>query len=167
LTVEIRPLRTEEELELAIRLEASCYPPAAAASPEAFRYRWERFPSYFLSAWDGPQLTGIANGVLTNARDCSDVGLKKTHGGTPDGERLCILTVAVAAERRGRGIGAALLRALIDAAASGGRRGVMLMCQRPLIGWYRQAGFRETGAVYDEHGGIRWHEMVLPLAQPR
>ncbi|WP_026298335.1 GNAT family N-acetyltransferase [Cohnella laeviribosi] len=111
MTVEIRPLRTEEELELAIRLEASCYPPAAAASPEAFRYRWERFPSYFLSAWDGPQLTGIANGVLTNARDCSDVGLKKTHGGTPDGERLCILTVAVAAERRGRGIGAALLRA--------------------------------------------------------
>ncbi|MDM7459413.1 MAG: GNAT family N-acetyltransferase [Paracoccus sp. (in: a-proteobacteria)] len=61
--------------------------------------------------------------------------------------------VAVLAEARGRGIGAALMRAALEAlrARTGIRRAV-LSSQTHAIGFYEKLGFVAHGPVYDDAG---------------
>ena len=67
----------------------------------------------------------------------------------PDGH---IGRMAVVVGWRGRGVGAALLQALIDEA---GRRGMALLAlsaQTHALGFYRRFGFMPEGEVYEEAG---------------
>ena len=67
----------------------------------------------------------------------------------PDGH---IGRMAVVVGWRGRGVGAALLQALIDEA---GRRGIAqlaLSAQTHALGFYRRFGFMPEGEVYEEAG---------------
>ena len=126
MTLEIRPLRSDDEVLRAHRLELKCYPVELAATLEAFLYRWRAFPDLFLGAWEDGELIGLACGVRTDASDCSDVGIKKTHGGAGDGSKLCVLSVAVDPSRRRRGVGARLLRTLLGEARRIGLRVVRM-----------------------------------------
>ena len=67
----------------------------------------------------------------------------------PDGH---IGRMAVLESQRGRGIGKALLRALIEAARRRGDREVLLSAQVHAVGFYRAEGFEPEGPVYEEAG---------------
>ena len=67
----------------------------------------------------------------------------------PDGH---IGRMAVLKSSRGRGIGKALLRALVEAARRRGDREVLLSAQVHALGFYRAEGFAPQGAVYEEAG---------------
>ncbi|ALS28009.1 N-acetyltransferase GCN5 [Paenibacillus sp. 32O-W] len=155
--IELRPIR-EEELDAAYRLERLCYPPEAAATAEAFRYRYRRFGAYFWSAWIGGKLVGIANGVRTNSPTCGDEA-KGVQGADDDGIHFCVLTVAVEPSWRRRGIASKLVRRLIRQAETDGLASVMLMCEKHLVDFYRKQGFEYIGPAASNHGGIEWHEM--------
>jgi len=60
--------------------------------------------------------------------------------------------MAVLEERRGRGIGSALLNRLIDAARERGDREVALSAQVHAVEFYRRHGFETVGEVYEEAG---------------
>ncbi|WP_168735595.1 GNAT family N-acetyltransferase [Cohnella fermenti] len=156
----IRPIPAERIAE-AHELESLCYPADQAATLEAFRYRQATFPGFFLGAWEGDRLVGLVCGVRTDARDCADVGIKRSHGGRTDGRKLCILSVAAHPDRRGQGLATRLLDGVVSAAKAAGLAAVMLMSQRELVPWYEARGFRATGLVHAEHGGVRWHDMRL------
>src|SRR4051812_45346706 len=70
--------------------------------------------------------------------------------------------MAVLKEWRGRGVGQALLRALIDAARRRGDREVALHSQVHALGFYGAEGFKAEGSVYDE-AGIPHQVMRLKL----
>ncbi len=67
----------------------------------------------------------------------------------PDGR---IGRMAVLAPWRGQGIGSAILGALVGIARSRGYRKLTLHAQLSASGFYRKAGFRETGAPFIEAG---------------
>ena len=67
----------------------------------------------------------------------------------PDGH---IGRMAVLKDFRGRGVGRALLRSLIQSAAKRGDREVLLSAQVHALGFYRAEGFVEEGPVYEEAG---------------
>lgn len=67
----------------------------------------------------------------------------------PDGH---IGRMAVLAAYRGRGVGAAILRALIDEARARDHPQVELSAQRHAEGFYARLGFHPVGAPYDEAG---------------
>ena len=67
----------------------------------------------------------------------------------PDGH---IGRMAVVKEWRRRGIGAEILRALIDEARKRGHKEVMLSAQLQAAEFYRGAGFAAEGKVYEEAG---------------
>lgn len=67
----------------------------------------------------------------------------------PDGH---IGRMAVLESERGKGIGKALLRALVDAARRRGDREVLLSAQVHAVGFYRAEGFEPQGPVYEEAG---------------
>ena len=77
----------------------------------------------------------------------------------PDGH---IGRMAVLKEWRGRGVGQALLRALIDAARRRGDREVALNSQVHALGFYGAEGFKAEGPVYEE-AGIPHQAMRLKL----
>lgn len=67
----------------------------------------------------------------------------------PDGH---IGRMAVLADWRGRGVGEAILQALIDEAERRGMRRLALSAQTHALGFYSRFGFVPEGDVYDEAG---------------
>jgi predicted GNAT family N-acyltransferase len=78
----------------------------------------------------------------------------------PDGH---IGRMAILKEWRRRGIGAAILKALIDAAERRGDREIALSAQLHAVEFYRMHGFEPVGDVYEE-AGIPHQAMVKALA---
>jgi len=77
----------------------------------------------------------------------------------PDGH---IGRMAVLKPWRGRGVGAALLRRLVQAARERGDREVLLSAQVHALDFYRAHGFSPVGEVYEE-AGIPHQAMRLSL----
>jgi predicted GNAT family N-acyltransferase len=77
----------------------------------------------------------------------------------PDGH---IGRMAVLKPWRGRGVGSALLTALLDAARQQGLRQVALNAQCAALAFYERFGFRSEGPVFDD-AGIPHRHMRLPL----
>ncbi|MDZ7748592.1 MAG: adenylosuccinate lyase [Halofilum sp. (in: g-proteobacteria)] len=93
--------------------------------------------------------------------DGRDPGCAHVVAETPDGRvigtgRLLpgghIGRMAVAAEWRGRGVGRALLDALLDRARARGLAGVVLHAQTSAIGFYERSGFRAEGPEFEDAG---------------
>lgn len=94
--------------------------------------------------------------VLARGSDGEPIGAGRL---TPDGR---IGRMAVLADWRGRGVGEALLRALIDAARSRHWREVSLHAQLPARVFYTRQGFLPEGEVFTE-AGIAHQHMRLAL----
>lgn len=77
----------------------------------------------------------------------------------PDGH---IGRMAVLAAARGRQVGSALLRALIEAARARGHEAVVLSAQTHAIAFYERFGFATEGGIYDD-AGIAHIDMRLRL----
>ncbi len=97
---------------------------------------------HFLATWDG-QPVGTARVLLRG--DTGKIG------------RVCVLE-----EMRGRGIGAALIRAVIDDLRSRGVAKAKLGSQVHAIPFYEGLGFMAEGPVYDD-AGIPHRDMVCAL----
>lgn len=158
----IRPIRASE-LDAAHELERASYTADAAASREAFAFRQETFPNYFLSAWRNDALVGLACGVRTDESTSGSDDVKGAHSSVSEGRHLCVLSVAVAAAERRRGTGSLLMEALIHQAQGDKLETIVLMCEAHLIAFYERHGFRYEGPSASAHGGIEWHEMQLAL----
>lgn len=78
----------------------------------------------------------------------------------PDGH---IGRMAILKDWRRRGIGAAILKALMDAAERRGDREIALSAQVHAVEFYRTHGFETVGDVYEE-AGIAHQAMVRALA---
>jgi predicted GNAT family N-acyltransferase len=77
----------------------------------------------------------------------------------PDGH---IGRMAILKDWRRRGIGAAILEALVDAARRRGDREIALSAQAHAVAFYRAYGFEPVGEVYEE-AGIPHQAMVRTL----
>lgn len=124
------------------------------ASPIRFQVfvREQRVPAEIeLDDMDAPSLHAIA---FENEKAIGTGRL------LPDGH---IGRMAILKEWRRRGIGAAILRALIDAAERRGDREIALSAQLHAVEFYRTQGFEPVGDVYEE-AGIPHQAMVRALA---
>jgi predicted GNAT family N-acyltransferase len=95
--------------------------------------------------------------LLAFSADGAPVGTARL---TPAGQ---IGRMAVLREWRGRGVGRRLLNCLLDIAAQSGRQEVFLNAQCTAGAFYRLAGFRPTGPVFEE-AGIPHQRMSKRLA---
>jgi predicted GNAT family N-acyltransferase len=98
--------------------------------------------------------------------DCRHVLARDNAGNAIGTGRLTpqhtIGRMAVLADWRGRGVGAAMLQTLIDQARTLGWKRVTLHAQVSAIGFYRQHGFAEQGPTFME-AGIEHRTMSRPL----
>ncbi|MDO5371262.1 GNAT family N-acetyltransferase [Paracoccus sp. (in: a-proteobacteria)] len=102
--------------------------------------------------------------------DATAVHLLATRDGRPigtarlliDGDTAKIGRVAMLAEERGTGAGAALMRAALDELRERGVRTAKLGAQTYAIGFYEKLGFTAHGPEYDD-AGIPHRDMSLRL----
>ena len=105
-----------------------------------------------------------------DAHDATALHYLATFDGRPVGTARILLKgdtgkigrVCVLRELRGRGVGAALIKAAVEALRGLGLRQAMLGSQVHAIPFYERLGFAAEGPVYDD-AGIPHRDMVLTL----
>lgn len=153
---------TAADLDAVTALEAACFPPAEAATREAFAYRIETFPERFFVAERQGRIIGLVNGCASDLPAIDD-RLFEPQGHDPQGKNQMVFGLAVHPDCRNNGIAAALLRRLVDFAREQGMNQVILTCKQEKIPYYQKFGFQNRGVSASEHGGAVWYDMVLPL----
>ena len=153
---------TAADLDAVTALEAACFPPAEAATREAFAYRIETFPERFFVAERQGRIIGLVNGCASELPAVDD-RLFAPQGHDPEGKNQMVFGLAVHPDCRNNGIAAALLRRLIDFAREQDMNQVILTCKQEKIPYYQKFGFQNRGVSASEHGGAVWYDMVLPL----
>jgi predicted GNAT family N-acyltransferase len=142
--VRVRRAATPGEVEAALALRHAVFCEEQGV-PLADELDGRDGDAIHLIAIDGAAVVGTCR-LLTEA------------GGTVRFGRL-----AVAADTRRRGIGAALLRAAEDEARAHGGRRIALAAQTAAQGLYAAAGYAAHGEPFDD-AGIEHIEMEKPLA---
>lgn len=153
---------TPADLDGVCAVENASFPPAEGATREAFRYRIEAFPQWFLVAEEDGTVVGLLNGPATDAQFICD-RLYEPGGAGENGTTLAILGLAVLPDRRRQGIAAHLMHAYLDQARQGGMERVVLTCKENLIPFYEQFGFVNRGVSQSVHGGVVWYDMEYTI----
>ncbi len=154
---------TLADLDIISDLEAAAFPPAEAASREAYSARLAAFADrYWLLFADGV-LVSLVGGSLSNERDLRDEMYADASLHDPNGRIQMIFSVATHPDHRRRGYAAMALRAVIDACREEGREALVLTCKSHMLAYYASFGFVDEGMSTSQHGGVPWHGMRLAL----
>jgi predicted N-acetyltransferase YhbS len=154
---------TPVDVERCAAIEAACFPPEEAASPERVAQRATTFARGFLVAELDGVVYGMVNGAASHRPDLADEEFKALVGHEEDGANLVIFSLAVHPDFQGRSLSTALVNAYLERAREDGRRAVLLLCKERLVPYYARFGFVDRGLSASTHGGARWHEMAVTL----
>lgn len=152
-----------KDLDAVCHVENACFPPAEAATREAFETRLLTFPQRFLVAEQNSEIIGIINGCC----------IKEPYLGDELYEKNCphdllhpwqtVFGLAVLPEYQHRGIAKALMNALVERCRNGNQVGIILTCKEEKLGFYESMGYICRGISDSSHGGAIWYDMLLNL----
>ena len=152
---------TLQDLDALAQVEATCFPPAEAASREAIKERLLSYPNHFWLLFEGDELISFADGFVTDERILTDEMFERAKDHQEEGRWQMIFGVNTLPAYRRRGYASLLLRQVIEDARSAGRSGVILTCKEEKIPFYARLGFENTGESPSVHGGSTWYQMEL------
>jgi len=153
---------TSSDLEQVTALEKICFPPAEAASKEAFAYRIGAFPERFFVAEEEGRIIGLINGCASNQMTITD-DLFEPQGHEPDGKNQMIFGLAVHPDCQRQGIGTVMMEHMISFCKRTSMERVILTCKEEKISYYERFGYENQGISVSTHGGVVWYDMVLML----
>ncbi|MDY3014935.1 MAG: GNAT family N-acetyltransferase [Evtepia sp.] len=152
---------TLRDLDMAAALEASCFPPAEAASKASLRARLETYPDCFWLLLHQGKLVSMVNGMATSQADLTDELYDQASLHQPDGDWQMIFGVDTDPAYRCQGCAGQLLRHVIQQAKLQGRKGLVLTCKEALLPYYAKFGFVNEGISASVHGNVQWYQMRL------
>lgn len=152
---------TMEDLEAVAAVEAECFPPAEAATKEAFAKRLEYYGNHFWLMYDGDKLISFVDGFVTDEADLTDEMYEKAELHKEHGAWQMIFGVNTVPSYRKRGCAGKLLKRAIADAKAQGRKGLVLTCKDRLIPYYAGFGFIHEGVSESVHGNAVWNQMRL------
>ena len=152
---------TMEDLEAVAAVEAECFPPAEAATKEAFAKRLEYYGNHFWLMYDGDKLISFVDGFVTDDADLTDEMYEKAEFHEEGGAWQMIFGVSTLPAYRRNGYAEKLIRYVINDARAQDRTCIVLTCKEPLIHYYEKFGFQKEGISESVHGGVTWYQMRL------
>ena len=152
---------TMEDLEAVAAVEAKCFPPAAAATKEAFAKRLEYYGNHFWLMYDGDKLISFVDGFVTDEADLTDEMYEKAELHKEHGAWQMIFGVNTVPSYRKRGCAGELIKRAIADAKAQGRKGLVLTCKDRLVPYYAKFGFVNEGVSESVHGNAVWNQMRL------
>ena len=150
-----------EDLEAVAAVEAECFPPAEAATKEAFAKRLEYYGNHFWLMYDGDKLISFVDGFVTDEADLTDEMYEKAELHNEHGAWQMIFGVNTVPSYRKRGCAGELIKRAIADAKAQGRKGLVLTCKDRLIPYYAKFGFVNEGVSESVHGNAVWNQMRL------
>lgn len=160
----IRNVKMEDLPEIAI-IESLCFPEEEAAAIETFAKRIQFIPdSFFVAEMDGV-IVGFVNGPVIETPFITDDLFREIKANPITGGNQSVLGIAVTPHFQTRGVAAALLAHIEEAARVNKRKTITLTCKEDLIGFYDKYGYVNMGVSKSEHGGVTWYNMVKMLSQ--
>ncbi|QOL32878.1 GNAT family N-acetyltransferase [Bifidobacterium eulemuris] len=155
---------TLADLDAIAAVESACFPAAEAATKEGLHARLEVYPDCFwLLTEDGRDgaIISFINGFATDLPDLTDDMYEDATLHDPHGAWQMIFGVDTAPRYQHQGHASTVMRQVIADTRAAGRRGLVLTCKKPLIGFYAQFGFLDEGISSSTHGDATWHQMRL------
>eukprot|EP00762_Andalucia_godoyi_P005372 ANDGO_06745.mRNA.1 Polyamine N-acetyltransferase 1 len=155
---------TLKDLDDIVQIERESFSADEATQEHVFLDRILRCPDHFLVARDVRSKRIVAFiSSSRSAASCITSDVMKSHD--EGGRRLCIHSVAVRAELRGKGIGAWLLKAYLayKVPRLSGIQEVALLAHDKVIKMYEKHGFRIIGQAAVDMGQRPWFEMTFQL----
>ena len=150
-----------EDLEAVAAVEAECFPPAEAATKEAFAKRLEHYGNHFWLMYDGDKLISFVDGFVTDEADLTDEMYEKAELHNEHGAWQMIFGVNTVPSYRKRGCAGELIKRAIADAKAQGRKGLVLTCKDRLVPYYAGFGFIHEGVSESVHGNAVWNQMRL------
>lgn len=156
-------IRTAEltDINALAEVEAECFPPAEAASPNEIEERVKAYANHFWLLFDDDKLVSFVDGFCTDEKDLTDEMYADASMHNENGAWQMIFGVNTIPSARKKGFAGKLLRTAIDNAKMSGRKGVVLTCKDKLVDYYASFGFKKEGVSDSTHGGAVWYQMRL------
>ena len=151
-----------EDLDAVASVEALCFPPAEAATKEAFAQRLQYYADHFWLIFDGDRLVSFVDGFVTDQEDLEDEMYERASMHNENGAWQMIFGVNTIPDCRRKGYAGLLIQRAIDDARKQGRKGLVLTCKPKLVSYYGRFGFVDEGVSEKSvHGKAVWHQMRL------
>lgn len=151
-----------EDLDAVASVEALCFPPAEAATKEAFAQRLQYYADHFWLMFDGDRLVSFVDGFVTDQEDLEDEMYERASMHNENGAWQMIFGVNTIPTCRKKGYAGLLIQRAIDDARKQGRKGLVLTCKPKLVSYYGRFGFVDEGVSEKSvHGKAVWHQMRL------
>jgi len=160
--IQIREVNIND-LDRCYEIETVSYGGEEAASRSKIQKRIESFSEGFIVLEHKDAIAGFINCGACNAVVLSDEEFKELVGHDSAGKHVVILSVVVHPDFQGKGYAKTLMDAFILKMRELDKKDVFLICQTSLIKMYEKSGFKYIAESESDHGGLKWHEMVLTL----
>lgn len=151
------------DLDRCHEIERTAYEGDEAATREKIRTRIERYPEGFLLIEVEGVIAGFINAGCTDRVEMSDESFKELAGHDPAGRHAVIMSVVLDPAFQGRGLTTILMHNFVLRMRRLRKSSIQLMCRDRHVGLYEKLGFRYARPSGSAHGGLRWHEMIMPL----
>ena len=154
------------ELAAIMKIENAGFTPDEAASKKAMGERIKKIPDTFIVAHtERGEVAGYVVGPSSPHRYINDELFDEVAPNNPADPYQTILSLAVAPEFRGQGIGSQLLKLFSLVAESQHRGAITLTCLKRLVPFYEGQGYVSEGTAQSTHAGESWYNMIkqLPL----
>lgn len=155
----------ENEIDQAINIEHTSFPPNEACSPENMTARIKKAPDCFLVAVDKEtgMLAGFLNGIATDETAFKDEFFTDADNHQADGANIMICGLDVLPDYQMKGLGRELVRRYQIREKDRGRKSLVLTCLESKVQMYLKFGFEDKGISGSVWAGEEWHEMVCVL----
>lgn len=155
----------EREIQAAINVEQTCFPPHEACSVENMQDRISKASELFYVAINktNNQVVAILNGIATNEQVFQDEFFTNASLHQKDGENIMLTGLAVLDDYRNKGIAKALMHYYVNEMKKQHKKRLLLTCLEDKVAMYQMFGFMDNGIANSTWGNETWHEMIMEL----
>lgn len=152
-----------EDLDEISELESVCFPPNKAASKQAFEYRLNHYPLWFLVARHNGKIVGLIDGAPSDKDYITDDVYLPGGEYDDNGKTVLVFGLEVHPDYQGKGIARRLMKCMLEKAADNGKSRASLTCKEKLIAFYKNLGYKNHGISRSVIGDVTSYDMVIDI----
>lgn len=153
----------QEDAQRCYEIERTAYEGDEAATLEKIALRIAGYPQGFLVMEQEGTVIGFINSGCAWDVVMSDEAFKELVGHDAKAPKVVIMSVVIDPDWQGRGLASPMMATFISRMRELGKTEIHLMCKERHVPLYEKMGYRYMRPSESDHGGMAWHEMMMPL----
>ncbi|NDJ58133.1 GNAT family N-acetyltransferase [Enterobacteriaceae bacterium 4M9] len=153
----------QEDAQRCYEIERTAYEGDEAATREKIALRIAGYPQGFLVMEQAGAVIGFINSGCAWDVVMSDEAFKELVGHDADAPKVVIMSVVIDPAWQGKGLASPMMATFVSQMRELGKTEIHLMCKARHVPLYQKMGYRYVCPSESDHGGMAWHEMVMPL----